>query len=109
MVWPNRVAKPNGQRSRWRIPWEHHRYADGSARGPTLSSFPAVGEVTCTLGEIRQRSDFIVLWGADPAATLPRFLERYVSGEQPPKCVFVGSEFPFIGEFRSLPSTDQAR
>jgi len=63
----------------------------GTARGPTLSSFPAVGEVTCTLGEIRQRCDLLVLWGADPAATHPRFFERYVSHQRPPACVVVAA------------------
>lgn len=35
------------------------------------------GKVTGTLGEIRNRADLIVYWGANPAKTHPRHLERY--------------------------------
>ena len=37
----------------------------------------AVGESTCTLGEVRQRADLVVFWGCDPLVTHPRFVERY--------------------------------
>ncbi len=37
----------------------------------------SVGEVTCTLGEIRHRADLVIFWGADPISTHPRLLERY--------------------------------
>lgn len=37
----------------------------------------AVGEVTCTWGEIAARSDLVICWGADPVTTHPRNLERY--------------------------------
>jgi formylmethanofuran dehydrogenase subunit B len=36
-----------------------------------------VGEVSCTLGEMRQRADLVVVWGADPLKTHPRLLERH--------------------------------
>ncbi len=36
-----------------------------------------VGESTSTLGEIRERADLVVFWGADPATTHPRHFERY--------------------------------
>ena len=36
--------------------------------GPTGIAFQDVGEVTCTLGEIRNRGDLIVLWGTNPTA-----------------------------------------
>ena len=36
-----------------------------------------VGEVTCTLGEIKNRADLIVVWGADPLESHPRLFSRY--------------------------------
>ncbi len=35
------------------------------------------GKVTGSLGEIKNRADLIVYWGANPAKTHPRHLERY--------------------------------
>lgn len=35
------------------------------------------GKVTGTLGEIRNRADLVVYWGANPVKTHPRHLERY--------------------------------
>ena len=40
----------------------------------------SVGEVTCTLGEIRNRADLIIVWCADPLQSHPRLLDRYVLG-----------------------------
>jgi formylmethanofuran dehydrogenase subunit B len=45
--------------------------------GPTGIAFQDVGEVTCTLGEIRNRGDLILLWGTNPAESHPRFFSRY--------------------------------
>lgn len=45
--------------------------------GPSIMAIQRVGESTCTLGEIRERADLVVFWGADPATTHPRHLERY--------------------------------
>ena len=36
-----------------------------------------VGESTCSLGEVRNRADLVVFWGADPATSHPRHFERY--------------------------------
>jgi formylmethanofuran dehydrogenase subunit B len=36
-----------------------------------------VGESTSSLGEVRNRADLVVFWGADPAETHPRHFERY--------------------------------
>ena len=44
---------------------------------PAMIARQEVGEVTCTLGEIRARADLVVFWFADPARTHPRHLERY--------------------------------
>jgi formylmethanofuran dehydrogenase subunit B len=45
--------------------------------GPTGVAFPGVCEVTCTLGEIANRSDFLLFWGCNPAVTHPRHFDRY--------------------------------
>lgn len=45
--------------------------------GPSIMAIQSVGESTSTLGEIRQRADLVIFWGADPVKTHPRHLERY--------------------------------
>jgi formylmethanofuran dehydrogenase subunit B len=45
--------------------------------GPVGLGLQGIGEVTATLGEITNRSDFIIYWGCDPAADEPRHFERY--------------------------------
>lgn len=45
--------------------------------GPSIMALQDVGEVTCTLGEIRNRADLIVFWGCNPAVSHPRHAERY--------------------------------
>lgn len=50
----------------------------GDAHGPTGVTFQGVGEVTCTLGEVRNRGDLIVIWGADPVRNQPRLFEKYL-------------------------------
>lgn len=45
--------------------------------GPTGMAFQAVGEVTCTLGEIKNRADFIIFWGGNPAESHPRHFTKY--------------------------------
>ena len=40
-------------------------------------SFPAGGEVTCSLGEIANRADLILVWRANPVVTHPRHFSRY--------------------------------
>ena len=46
----------------------------GSAR---LRAFQRVGQVSATLGEVKDRADVVVFWGVDPVATHPRHFERY--------------------------------
>jgi formylmethanofuran dehydrogenase subunit B len=48
-----------------------------SAHGPSIIALQEVGEVTCTLGEVRNRGDLIVFWACDPAKTDPRHTSRY--------------------------------
>ncbi len=45
--------------------------------GPRALALQQVGEASCTLGEVRNRADLVVVWGADPMVTHPRHLSRY--------------------------------
>ncbi len=45
--------------------------------GPSGMAFQGVGEVTCTLGEIKHRADLVVFWGCNPAESHPRHFTRY--------------------------------
>jgi len=45
--------------------------------GPSGIAFQGVGESTATLGEIRNRADFLVFWGGNPAESHPRLFTRY--------------------------------
>lgn len=47
----------------------------GNATGRALST---VGQATCTLGEVRQRADFVLVWRANPIATHPRLLGHHI-------------------------------
>jgi formylmethanofuran dehydrogenase subunit B len=49
----------------------------GSSGGFGGASFHAVGEVTCSLGEIANRADLVVVWRANPVVTHPRHFSRY--------------------------------
>ncbi len=45
--------------------------------GPSIMAIQEVGESTCSLGEVKQRSDLVIFWGADPVKSHPRHGERY--------------------------------
>ena len=45
--------------------------------GPSGMAVQGVGEVTCTLGEVRNRGDLVMFWGANPAESHPRHFTRY--------------------------------
>jgi len=45
--------------------------------GPTGLAMQAVGEPTCTLGEVRNRADLLVFWGCNPAVSHIRHSSRY--------------------------------
>jgi formylmethanofuran dehydrogenase subunit B len=45
--------------------------------GPTGLAMQAVGEATCTLGEVRNRADVVVFWGCNPATSHMRHFGRY--------------------------------
>ena len=35
------------------------------------------GKVTCTLGEVKNRADFLIYWGGNPAECHPRHFTKY--------------------------------
>ncbi len=45
--------------------------------GPSGMAFQAVGEVTASLGEVRNRGDMIIFWGSNPAESHPRHFTKY--------------------------------
>jgi formylmethanofuran dehydrogenase subunit B len=45
--------------------------------GPSIMAIQQVGESTCSLGEVRNRADLVIFWGANPAESHPRHFERY--------------------------------
>jgi len=45
--------------------------------GPSGLAMQAVGEPTCTLGEVRNRADLILFWGCNPAESHQRHFSRY--------------------------------
>ncbi len=66
--------------------------------GPSGMAFQGVGEVTCTLGEVRNRGDLIIFWGSNPAESHPRHFTKYSlmpkgmfvpRGRKDRKCVIV--------------------
>src|SRR5215470_2608140 len=54
--------------------------------GPSGMAFQGVGEVTCSLGEVKNRADFVLFWGSNPAESHPRHWGRYSTM---PKGLFV--------------------
>ncbi len=50
----------------------------GSAEAAAkLRAFQRVGQVSASLGEVKDRADVVVFWGDDPPVTHPRHWERY--------------------------------
>ncbi|WP_428306448.1 hypothetical protein [Lacipirellula sp.] len=49
---------------------------DDAGRSRNHAAIQTLGAVTATLGEVAGRSDLIVYWNCDPAATHPRHIER---------------------------------
>ncbi|MEX1095844.1 MAG: formylmethanofuran dehydrogenase subunit B, partial [Planctomycetales bacterium] len=45
--------------------------------GPSGMAFQGIGEVTCSLGEIKNRADFVIFWGGNPAESHPRHFTKY--------------------------------
>ena len=49
-----------------------------TCHAPSIMALQAVGESTCSLGEIRGRSDLVIYWGSNPVRSHPRHIERFV-------------------------------
>jgi formylmethanofuran dehydrogenase subunit B len=49
---------------------------DAAGRSQNHAAIQTLGAVTATLGEVAGRSDLIIYWNCDPAATHPRHIER---------------------------------
>ncbi len=45
--------------------------------GESIMALQQAGQSTCSLGEIRNRADLVIFWGADPVVSHPRHFERY--------------------------------
>lgn len=58
-----------------------------TCHAPSIMAVQSVGESTCSLGEIRNRSDLVIFWGSNPVESHPRHLDRYS-----------GSDFNFLRE-----------
>ena len=68
--------------------------------GPSGMAFQSVGEVTASLGEVRNRGDLIIFWGSNPAESHPRHFTKY---SLMPKGMFLpnGRPMSFRGHRRS--------
>ncbi|MEZ6118553.1 MAG: formylmethanofuran dehydrogenase subunit B [Pirellulaceae bacterium] len=49
-----------------------------TCHAPSIMALQAVGESTCSLGEVKNRSDLVVYWGSNPVQSHPRHMEKYV-------------------------------
>lgn len=52
-----------------------------TCHAPSILAVQRIGESTCTLGEIKNRSDLIIYWGSNPVESHPRHLERYTANQ----------------------------
>jgi len=80
LVWGLSRSSTAGQRAAVRLAEQLRANIDTTAsicHGPSIMAIQQVGESTCSLGEVRNRADLVVFWGADPAVSHPRHFERY--------------------------------
>src|SRR5262249_36402961 len=61
------------RRSAWRSPSP----TASVCHGPSGMAFQGVGEVTCSLGEVKNRAALVIFWGSNPAESHPRHWGRY--------------------------------
>ena len=73
------------------------------ASGPTIAR---AGEVTAEWEELRDRADLVIFWFCDPAATHPRFIERFVA---PPTAAGIPRHTIAIGTEPVLPASPTHR
>lgn len=80
LIWGLARSSTAGQRAAVQLAERIGATIDTTAsvcHGPSIMAIQQVGESTCTLGEVRNRSDLVIFWGANPAVSHPRHLERY--------------------------------
>jgi formylmethanofuran dehydrogenase subunit B len=73
-------SSTDGQRAAVRLADQLGANIDTTAsvcHGPSIMAIQQVGESTCSLGEVKNRADLVIFWGADPVESHPRHFERY--------------------------------
>ena len=80
LIWGLSRSSTAGQRAAVLLAEQIGAVIDTTAsvcHGPSIMAIQQVGESTCSLGEVRNRADLVIFWGADPAVSHPRHFERY--------------------------------
>jgi formylmethanofuran dehydrogenase subunit B len=80
LIWGLSRSSTDGQRAAVLLAEQIGAAIDTTAsvcHGPSIMAIQQVGESTCSLGEVRNRADLVIFWGADPAISHPRHFERY--------------------------------
>ena len=80
LVWGLSRSSTAGQRAAVRLAEQLGATIDTTAsvcHGPSIMAIQQVGESSCSLGEVRNRADLVIFWGADPVESHPRHFERY--------------------------------
>lgn len=80
LIWGLSRSSTAGQRAAVLLAEQIGATVDTTAsvcHGPSIMAIQEVGESTCSLGEVRNRADLVIFWGADPAESHPRHFERY--------------------------------
>lgn len=80
LIWGLSRSSTAGQRAAVALAEQIGATIDTTAsvcHGPSIMAIQEVGESTCSLGEVRNRADLVIFWGADPVDSHPRHFERY--------------------------------
>jgi formylmethanofuran dehydrogenase subunit B len=80
LIWGLSRSSTDGQRAAVMLAEKIGATIDTTAsvcHGPSIMAIQQVGESTCSLGEVRNRADLVIFWGADPVESHPRHFERY--------------------------------
>ncbi len=80
LIWGLSRSSTGGQRAATLLADRIRATIDTTAsicHGPSIMAIQQVGESTCSLGEVKNRADLVIFWGADPATSHPRHFERY--------------------------------
>ncbi len=76
---------------------------------PSVIALQQAGESTCTLGEVKNRSDLVIFWGSNPVKSHPRHFERYAV--YPPGQFVPGgraNRFVVVADVKPTASTETA-